>query len=254
MHFRIFNFEKWKHIFFLLQNAIERIENLECMTSLQFLTLAGNKIRKVENLMILDTLKLLDLSDNRIADIDAGKYDVKLYVVSWAEIPPQTTHCFSRTRPLTLFFPSSIFFGLTFPTWGRGILVHHLSDKQNKKFEVLFRDPKIMEGGGGGGGGHFISCPTPSKSWSPSPRDFRPCVRQCWFRGLDSQSSGSGLHSQSQLVLLSFGKAIFHIAALYPRAICKQLGKECSQESRKLCTLQVQLWIVSNNKVDNGNE
>lgn len=57
----------------ILQNCIEKIENLGCLTNLVFLTLAGNKIKRLENLSGFSKLALLDLSDNQIEDFDVGE-------------------------------------------------------------------------------------------------------------------------------------------------------------------------------------
>lgn len=56
-----------------MQNQITRIENLESLLTLRFMTLAGNQIEKVENLHLLDELKFLDLSDNKIESFDPGE-------------------------------------------------------------------------------------------------------------------------------------------------------------------------------------
>lgn len=58
------------------QNQIKCIENLECLTSLRFLTLSGNQIEAVEGLKHLQQLFFLDLSLNLIKDFDIGKINV----------------------------------------------------------------------------------------------------------------------------------------------------------------------------------
>ncbi|XP_026950600.1 leucine-rich repeat-containing protein 46 isoform X1 [Sagmatias obliquidens] len=58
---------------FFLQNKIERIENLACVPSLRFLSLAGNRIRQVENLRDLPHLQFLDLSENLIEILKLGR-------------------------------------------------------------------------------------------------------------------------------------------------------------------------------------
>ena len=56
---------------FFLQNLIEVIENLKCLSStLRFLTLAGNRISTVQGLKDLRVLGFLDLSDNFINEFD----------------------------------------------------------------------------------------------------------------------------------------------------------------------------------------
>ncbi|EPY87189.1 leucine-rich repeat-containing protein 46 isoform 1 [Camelus ferus] len=54
------------------QNKIQRIENLACIPSLRFLSLAGNQIRQVENLRDLPHLQSLDLSENLIEVLKLG--------------------------------------------------------------------------------------------------------------------------------------------------------------------------------------
>ncbi|KAB1265206.1 Leucine-rich repeat-containing protein 46 [Camelus dromedarius] len=60
------------HLGFFLQNKIQRIENLACIPSLRFLSLAGNQIRQVENLRDLPHLQSLDLSENLIEVLKLG--------------------------------------------------------------------------------------------------------------------------------------------------------------------------------------
>uniref|UniRef100_A0A8C0VIX8 Leucine rich repeat containing 46 n=1 Tax=Cyanistes caeruleus TaxID=156563 RepID=A0A8C0VIX8_CYACU len=58
--------------YFISQNQIEKIENLESFPNLRFLCLAGNRIQRVENLQALPHLSALDLSHNQIRALDAG--------------------------------------------------------------------------------------------------------------------------------------------------------------------------------------
>jgi len=65
-----------------LQNLIEVIENLACLSStLRFLTLAGNGISKVQGLKDLQILGFLDLSDNFIDDFDVQELPKSLSFV-----------------------------------------------------------------------------------------------------------------------------------------------------------------------------
>ena len=66
-----------------LQNNIEKIENLQPMTNLNFLTLSSNKIQEISGLKFLDKLKFLDLSNNFINDYDPG----------WNIIMPKIIEC-----------------------------------------------------------------------------------------------------------------------------------------------------------------
>ena len=54
------------------QNKIERIENLEFLPNLKFLTLAHNFITVIEGLATLPKLGFLDLSHNFIENFDTG--------------------------------------------------------------------------------------------------------------------------------------------------------------------------------------
>ncbi|KAK3109170.1 hypothetical protein FSP39_024605 [Pinctada imbricata] len=67
---------------YLQQNRIERIENLDCLQSLQFITLAGNSIKVVENLDHLQKLFFLDLSDNNIQEIDPDEFPKSLLILN----------------------------------------------------------------------------------------------------------------------------------------------------------------------------
>ncbi|XP_013380629.1 leucine-rich repeat-containing protein 46 [Lingula anatina] len=70
---------------YLQQNKIKRIENLDCLHSLRFLTLAGNKIRTIENLMCLPKLAFLDLSENLIETLDVEELPQSLIILSLKE-------------------------------------------------------------------------------------------------------------------------------------------------------------------------
>ncbi|XP_076439618.1 leucine-rich repeat-containing protein 46-like [Babylonia areolata] len=66
---------------YLQQNRITAISNLDCLPSLQFLTLAGNGIRTVENLQHLHRLLFLDLSDNAIEDFDIDEFPQSVIIL-----------------------------------------------------------------------------------------------------------------------------------------------------------------------------
>lgn len=66
---------------YLQQNRISAIRNLDCLLSLQFLTLAGNRIRAVENLQHLSHLLFLDLSENAIEDFDIDEFPQSLIIL-----------------------------------------------------------------------------------------------------------------------------------------------------------------------------
>ena len=74
----------------MFQNHIERINNIDCLHNIQFLTLAGNRISIVENLSHLKQLLFLDLSSNRISDIDEGNVVVviSVHVMSGRSLVP----------------------------------------------------------------------------------------------------------------------------------------------------------------------
>lgn len=57
-----------------MQNNIEKIENLECLINLRFLTLSNNAVTALSGLKPLKKLGLLDLSHNRIAVVEVSKY------------------------------------------------------------------------------------------------------------------------------------------------------------------------------------
>ena len=65
------------HVIFISQNMIERIENLEHLKNLQFLTLSYNKLKKIEGLSTLIKLVFLDLSYNYIKHLDTGIYSLE---------------------------------------------------------------------------------------------------------------------------------------------------------------------------------
>ena len=67
-----------------IQNKIERIENLECLSSsLKFLMLAGNNITTVDGLDLLKVLSFLDLSDNMIDQLECEKLPKTLIFVTF---------------------------------------------------------------------------------------------------------------------------------------------------------------------------
>uniref|UniRef100_A0A8D0XH16 Leucine rich repeat containing 46 n=1 Tax=Sus scrofa TaxID=9823 RepID=A0A8D0XH16_PIG len=70
------------HLGFFLQNKIQRIENLACVPSLRFLSLAGNRIRQVENLRDLPYLQFLDLSENLIEILKLDEFPESLLILN----------------------------------------------------------------------------------------------------------------------------------------------------------------------------
>ncbi|KAL8605828.1 hypothetical protein ACOMHN_051437 [Nucella lapillus] len=67
---------------YLQHNRITAIQNLDCLTNLQFLTLAANRIRAVENLQHLTHLLFLDLADNVIEDFDIDEFPQSLIILN----------------------------------------------------------------------------------------------------------------------------------------------------------------------------
>lgn len=67
---------------YLQQNRITCIQNLDCLHSLKFITLAGNCIRTVENLQHINRLLFLDLSDNVIEDFDIDEIPQSLIILN----------------------------------------------------------------------------------------------------------------------------------------------------------------------------
>ncbi|XP_046332984.2 leucine-rich repeat-containing protein 46-like [Haliotis rufescens] len=72
---------------YLQQNRITRINNLDCLKNLQFLTLAGNLLERVENLNKLSKLLFLDLSANRIAQFDIDEFPQSLMLLNLSGNP-----------------------------------------------------------------------------------------------------------------------------------------------------------------------
>ncbi|XP_017352543.1 leucine-rich repeat-containing protein 46 isoform X1 [Cebus imitator] len=70
------------HLSFFLQNKIQQIENLACVPSLRFLSLAGNQIRQVENLLDLPCLQFLDLSENLIETLKLDEFPQSLLILN----------------------------------------------------------------------------------------------------------------------------------------------------------------------------
>ncbi|XP_052805873.1 leucine-rich repeat-containing protein 46-like [Mya arenaria] len=64
---------------YLQSNLIERIENLDCLVNLTFISLANNRIRRIENLQRLQKLLFLDVSENQISQVE--KCDVPPSVI-----------------------------------------------------------------------------------------------------------------------------------------------------------------------------
>lgn len=58
------------------------MENLECLPSLQFLTLAGNRTKTIENIRHLTSLLFLDLSDNAIDHFDIDEFPTSLIILN----------------------------------------------------------------------------------------------------------------------------------------------------------------------------
>ncbi|XP_071157606.1 leucine-rich repeat-containing protein 46-like [Mytilus edulis] len=69
---------------YLQVNLIEKIENLECLKNLTFLTLADNRIRRVENLNCLPKLHFLDLSHNCVSqqNFDIDEFPQSLIILN----------------------------------------------------------------------------------------------------------------------------------------------------------------------------
>ncbi|XP_073739908.1 leucine-rich repeat-containing protein 46 isoform X1 [Callorhinus ursinus] len=65
-----------------IQNKIQRIENLACIPSLRFLSLAGNQIKQVENLRDLPHLQFLDLSENLIETLKLDEFPQSLLILN----------------------------------------------------------------------------------------------------------------------------------------------------------------------------
>lgn len=82
---------------YLQHNQIRCIENLECLTSLQFLTLSGNQIEAVEGLKHLKRLFFLDLSLNLIKDFDIDEFPQSLIILN-LKGNPCTSHPDHRGR------------------------------------------------------------------------------------------------------------------------------------------------------------
>ena len=57
-----------------MQNRIQKIENLDCLQNLTFITMAANQISKIEGLTHFKKLAFLDLSQNQIISFDIGKH------------------------------------------------------------------------------------------------------------------------------------------------------------------------------------
>ncbi|XP_062588425.1 SH3 domain-binding protein 5-like [Saccostrea cucullata] len=82
---------------YLQHNQIRRIENLECLRNLKFLTLSGNQIQCVENLRHLEKLYFLDLSFNQVKDFDIDEFPQSLIILN-LKGNPCTTHPDHRGR------------------------------------------------------------------------------------------------------------------------------------------------------------
>ncbi|XP_066556338.1 leucine-rich repeat-containing protein 46-like [Amia ocellicauda] len=70
-----------------MQNEITKIENLEPLSCLRFLTLAGNRISRIEGLQGLKKLGFLDLSDNLIEQLDLDGLPQSLLLLSLRRNP-----------------------------------------------------------------------------------------------------------------------------------------------------------------------
>ncbi|XP_061193655.1 leucine-rich repeat-containing protein 46-like [Saccostrea echinata] len=88
--------DKVTNIYFQ-HNQIRRIENLECLKNLQFLTLSGNQIKCVENLRHLEKLYFLDLSFNQVKDFDIDEFPQSLIILN-LKGNPCVTHPDHRGR------------------------------------------------------------------------------------------------------------------------------------------------------------
>ncbi|XP_041366677.1 leucine-rich repeat-containing protein 46-like [Gigantopelta aegis] len=78
--------ENVTHIY-LQQNRIERINNFDCLQSIQFLTLSGNRISTIENLSHLKKLLFLDLSSNSISDFVEDELPKSLVLLNLSDNP-----------------------------------------------------------------------------------------------------------------------------------------------------------------------
>ncbi|XP_053373357.1 leucine-rich repeat-containing protein 46-like isoform X2 [Mercenaria mercenaria] len=67
---------------YLQSNRIEKIQNLECLKNLTFITLANNRIREIENLRHLRKLIFLDLSENQISKVDKDEIPSSLIILN----------------------------------------------------------------------------------------------------------------------------------------------------------------------------
>jgi len=60
------------HVVYTFQNLIEKMENLEHLRNLQFMTLSFNRLKKIEGISNLRKLIFLDLSYNYIIQLNTG--------------------------------------------------------------------------------------------------------------------------------------------------------------------------------------
>ena len=69
------------------QNAIEKIEGLELLINLEYLSLNDNKIKKLENLKSLRKLNALNIANNKIDSLDEMELPQQLQLVSFRGNP-----------------------------------------------------------------------------------------------------------------------------------------------------------------------
>ncbi|XP_060554900.1 leucine-rich repeat-containing protein 46-like [Ruditapes philippinarum] len=67
---------------YLQHNRIEKIQNLECLKNVTFITLANNRIREIENLRHLRKLVFLDLSENQISAVDKDEIPSSVIILN----------------------------------------------------------------------------------------------------------------------------------------------------------------------------
>lgn len=75
---------------YLQHNCIEKIENLQYVQNVCFLTLSGNKIRVLEGLAHLSKLSFLDLSHNHIKAFDIDELPQSLIALNLSDNPCTT--------------------------------------------------------------------------------------------------------------------------------------------------------------------
>ncbi|KAL4222997.1 Leucine-rich repeat-containing protein 46 [Mactra antiquata] len=67
---------------YLQCNLIDKIQNLECLKNLSFISLSNNRIKKIENLKHLKKLLCLDLSENQISEVDKDEVPPSVIILN----------------------------------------------------------------------------------------------------------------------------------------------------------------------------